>query len=279
MSLDTTLTIARLTVRETQRRRVLWVALLMGILFLVVFGLGFHFIYVDVTKYLSPQEVQFPFLFFSLAGLYATNFLMVMMAVLISVAAVSGEIDSHTVETLLTKPIRRWEVILGKWLGFAFLILLYLLLLSGGIILIVYLRAGFVTHNVVPGLALMYLEALVVLTISITGGTRLSTLANGAMAFMLYGLAFVGGWVEQIGAVLRNETAVDIGIVASLIMPGEVLWKKASTLFQPQAVGGLDFAGPFVVASQPSNAMIVYAILYVLLLLVLALWSFSRRDL
>ncbi|MEW5986076.1 MAG: ABC transporter permease subunit [Chloroflexota bacterium] len=279
MTFNTTLTIARLTVRETQRRRVLWVALLMGLLFLIVFGLGFHFIYVDVTRYLSPQEARVPFLFFSLAGLYATNFLMVMMAVLISVAAVSGEIDSHTIETLLTKPIRRWEVIMGKWIGFAFLILLYLLLLSGGIILIVYLRAGFVTHNIVLGLALMYLEALVVLTISIAGGTRLSTLANGAMAFMLYGLAFVGGWVEQIGAILRNETAVDIGILASLIMPGEVLWKKASSLFQPQTLLGDDFAGPFVVASQPSNAMIVYAVLYVLVLLALALWSFARRDL
>jgi hypothetical protein len=117
------------------------------------------------------------------------------------------------------------------------------------------------------------------LSLSVLGGTRLSTLANGAAAFMLFSLAFVGGWVEQIGALLRNTTAVDLGIFSSLLMPADALWKKASLLFQPQLRVDLDIAGPFVVTSEPSDLMIGYAVGYVLLLLVLALWSFSRRDL
>jgi hypothetical protein len=107
------------------------------------------------------------------------------------------------------------------------------------------------------------------------GGLRLSTLANGSLAFMLYATAFIGGWVEQIGAMLRNETAVDLGIVAGLIMPADVLWKKASLYFQPGLQTAVQFAGPFVVMSQPGRAMTAYATT----LLLLALWSFSRRDL
>jgi Cu-processing system permease protein len=277
--MTTILTIARLTIRETQRRRILWIGALMGIGFLTVFGLGFHFIFTDMTRSLSADESQFPLLFLTLAGLYATNFLVIMVSVLISVATISGEIESHTIESLLTKPISRWELVAGKWAGYALIIFLYVLLLPGGVMLVVFLRAGFAVDNVIPGLALIYLGGLIALTVSMVGGTRLSTLANGALAFMLFGIAFVGGWVEQIGAILRNETAVDIGIVSSLIMPTEILWKKASSLFEPQLVSGFEFAGPFSVASQPSNAMIAYSLFYLAFLFALALLLFSRRDL
>jgi ABC-type transport system involved in multi-copper enzyme maturation permease subunit len=275
----TVFTIARLTIREAQRRRLLRMGFLMGALFLLVFGVGFHLIYLDFTESMLPSELEFPFLFLTLAGLYSTNFLVIMVSILVSVATISGEVESHTIESLITKPVRRFEIVLGKWLGFAAIILVYVLMLPGGILLIVYLRAGFTMDNVPAGLALMYLEGLVGLSISLLGGTRLSTLANGALAFMLYGVAFVGGWVETIGSLLRNETAVDLGIVASLVMPSEILWKKALSLFEPRTVTGFEFAGPFSVGSQPSDAMIVYAFIYMVGLLIVALWSFSRRDL
>lgn len=228
---------------------------------------------------MDPAEFEAPFLFLTLAGLYATNFLVIMVAVLVSVATISGEVESHTIESLITKPIRRWEIVVGKWVGFAAIILVYVLLLPGGILMIAYLRAGITMNNIPAGLGLIYLEGLVGLTVSIAGGTRLSTLANGALAFMLYGVAFVGGWVETVGGLLRNETAVDLGIIASLVMPSEALWKKASAVFEPRLSSGMEFGGPFVLGSQPSSAMIVYAFLYVVVLLALALWNFSRRDL
>ncbi|MER3513475.1 MAG: ABC transporter permease, partial [Chloroflexota bacterium] len=100
--------------------------------------------------------------------------------------------------------------------------------MAGGVILAVRILGGYTTPNIVSGLALMVLEGALVLTLSILGGTRLSTLANGVLVFGLYGLAFVGGWVEQIGAIMHNETVIDIGIVSSLIMPSEALWRLAS---------------------------------------------------
>ncbi|MFQ5435136.1 MAG: ABC transporter permease [Anaerolineae bacterium] len=251
------LTIAELTIRETQRRRILWMSLLLAAVFLAVFGLGFHYLYQDLTKHMRDSRELDLFVGVLLtAGLYAVNFLVILLAVLISVTAVSGEIDTHTIDAILTKPLPRWQLVLGKWAGFAALLAMYTLLLTGGLLLIVFLRSGVTVDNLGAGLALMVLQGLVVLTLTIAGGTRLSTLANGVMAFMMYGIAFIGGWVEQIGAILRNETAVDIGIATSLIMPSEILWKKALSLFQPQFTGSSFMAGPFAIASQPSDAMI-----------------------
>jgi len=276
----TTFIIAQLTIRETQSRRILWVALLMGIGFLAVFGLGFNDIYNDmgILGFETGQVELFINLTLS-AGLYAINFLIIMMAVLTSVTAVSGEISSHTIETLIAKPIYRWEIVLGKWLGFAMMLMIYIAALVGGTMLIVYWISGFMADNILLGMGLMVLEGLIVLSITILGGTRLSNLANGVLAFMLYGIAFIGSWVEQIGAMLRNETAVDIGIFTSLIMPGEILWKKALSMFQLNMASTPLNAGPFTIVTQPSNLMVSYAFGYTVLLLLLALWSFSRRDL
>lgn len=273
------LTIAQLTIRETQRRRILWVALALGAAFVGIFALGFHYIYREFETSGSPSsEGTLAIGLMLTAGLYATNFLIVVISVITSVTAVSGEIETHTIEAMLTKPIRRWELLLGKWVGYAVMLLVYILLLSGSILLFVYWRAGFMVQNLLSGLSLMVLQGVLMLSVSIAGGTRLSSLANGVLAFMLYSLAFIGGWVEQIGSLLRNETAVDIGIATSLLMPSEILWKRALALLQPDFTNTPGMAGPFSVVSQPSNLMIVYAVIYTAVVISLAMWSFQTRD-
>ena len=95
---------------------------------------------------------------------------------------------------------------------------------------------------------------------------------------MLYGLAFIGGWVEQIGSFLQNDTAVKIGIVCSLILPSEALWKRAAYEMQSALVGVFG-ASPFNTSSVPSPIMIVYAVLYAGVILALSVRQFNRRDL
>lgn len=269
---------SELTIREIQRRRILWVALIMGAAFLLLFGLAFHYVVQAMeADNVSDQEIVTGLLL--TAGLYAANLLVTIIAVLISVTTISGEIESHTVESLITKPVLRWQLVLGKWLAFAVLLSIYVMFLAGGLMLIVWLRSGFSLQNMIPGISLMILQTWIILSISIAGGTRLSTLANGVLAFSLYSLAFLGGWVEQIGALFRNEAAVNIGIFTSLLMPGEIIWRKAMSLFQPRFANTPYLAGPFSMGSQPSDLMIIYGLFYTVGLLLLAMWSFSRRDL
>jgi ABC-type transport system involved in multi-copper enzyme maturation permease subunit len=125
----------------------------------------------------------------------------------------------------------------------------------------------------------MILEGLTLLSVCILGGTMLSTLANGVLAFGLYGLAFVGGWIEQIGSLLRNEAAVNIGIVSSLLMPSEALWKRAAFEMQSPLARDLGSMTPFSSTSVPNERMVLYAVAYASIALVLALQQFSRRDL
>lgn len=273
--------LAGFTFQEARQRRLVWIGALLGLLFLGVFAAGFYFMYQDISRHagsMEPARVGAANTF-SLIGLYAIQFLGIMLAVVVSVDSIAGEIGSGTIQAIVTKPVRRWEVVVGKWLGLWGLLALFILIMSGGIGLIAWSIAGHIPPNFLRGVSLMLFASSIVLTISLLGSTRLSALANGVLVLMLYGLTFAAGWIEEIGAVLRNQTAVDIGVLVSFLMPAEAMWKRAAYLMQPALVRELDMGGPFGGASAPSQAMVIYAGLYLLVMLGLAVRSFRTRDL
>lgn len=280
--MKTSFTISKLTFREAARRKILWAALLLGLLDLLVYGLGFYFINQDIQRNIGSGMGQVAisqiYNFLLMIGLYAVNFLTIAMAVLTSVDTIAGEISSGTMQTLVTKPARRWEVLMGKWIGFAVMITLYLLMMAGGTMGIIFAITGYSAPNIFQGLLLIWVNALLFLSISFFGGSFLSTLANGVLAFGLFGAAFIGGWIEQIGSFMKNQAAINIGIISSLIIPSEALWKRAAHLMQSPLVSMMGFS-PFTSTSVPSPLMIWYGLFYIVLMLALAIRIFSRRDL
>jgi ABC-type transport system involved in multi-copper enzyme maturation permease subunit len=274
-----------MTFREAVRRRIVLTGLVLGILFLVVYSVGFHMIFTEISRENAVEEATaFARVaqkemsnFLLLAGLYAVAFLSVAMGALLSADTLAGEISSGTIQTILTKPLRRSEVVLGKWLGFASLLALYFLLMAGGAMLSVFLQSGYVPPNLPLGLTLIYLEALLVMTVSLAGSSAMSALATGGMVFGLYGLAFIGGWIEQIGAIFGSQVAMQVGIVTSLIIPSEAIWRRATFEMQSPLASALQMS-PFTTLSVPSALMIVYALLYLVGALVIAIRTFQQRD-
>ena len=278
---SSTFVIARVTFREASRRWLLWAALALGVLFLAIYAVGFHEIDKDIQRSMrleSTVVAKEMHNFLIVMGLYVVNFLSLIMTVLTSVDTLSGEIASGTIHTLVSKPVRRWEILLGKWLGFVGMLTLYMLMMAGGVCLIGYLIGGYVPENVWRGLGLMWMNVPLLLGVTLLGGARLSTLANGVVAFGLYGVAFIGGWIEQVGSILDNQAAVNIGVLCSLIIPSEAMWRRAAFEMQTPLSGVLGFS-PFTSSSVPSPLMIVYACFYAAFMLYLAMRTFQRRDL
>lgn len=275
------LTIVHLTLFEARRRRVLMAALLAGSVFLAVFTVAIVFANAGMTRDKVPfLQHQAILTTLTLVGLYATNFLSVLLAVLLPVDALSGEIDSGVIQTLASKPIRRADIVVGKWLGYGLIVAAYLSLLSAGVLLTSRLVGGVLQLNVARGLPLMLLEVALLLTVSIAGGTRLSTVANGILCLGVYGLAFIGGWIEQIGGFAGIQSARNIGIAASLLSPSDALWRMAAYHMQPpfirDALNGPIF---FWTAYVPNMLMVWWAVGVLLATLLWAVRSFERRPL
>ena len=269
---------AAVTFQEAARRKILWTAVAAGAGFLTLFGIGMHFQVKDLASHGVPpligHQVQVAMI---QVGFYAVDLLAVVMTILTSVDTLSGEISSGTIQAIATKPISRWEILIGKWIGFAGMIAIFVSAMFGGVSAIGYFIAGVRPHSAEIGALLVFLECLLLLTVTFACGTRFSTLANGVIVLGLHGLAFIGGWIEQIGALTTSPRLVTLGIVSSLIMPSESMWRRASFEMQSSLTRSIQFP-PFSSASAPSPVMVGYATLYLLIALVVALYNFQERD-
>jgi Cu-processing system permease protein len=277
-ALQTVLLIARVTFREAARRMILWIAMLAGIGFLAFFWTALHF----VTKHQSPRASLVDFregvVMMTMMVLYAGSMMTSLMAVLTSCDTLSGEIASGTIHAIATKPVQRWCIVFGKWVGFVGMLTLYVLLIEGGTILISWIQSDYLPPHGWVVLFLIWLQAMVLLGVTMAASSSFSSLTSGAISLGLYGLAFVGGWIEQFGSLRHVRACVELGILSSLIMPSDALWRRAAFKFQPPLLGAAGVT-PFSGTLAPSEAMVVYAAIYAVLSVLLAQYLFSRRDL
>lgn len=277
-ALQTTLLIARVTFREAARRLILWIAMLAGVGFLAFFWTALHFVMKHNSPHTSIVDFREGIVMMTMMVLYAGSMMTSLMAVLTSCDTLSGEIASGTIHAIATKPVQRWCIVLGKWVGFVGMLTLYVLLVEGGTILISWIQSGYLPPHGTAVLWLIWLQTLVLLGVTLAASSSFSSLTSGAISLGLYGLAFVGGWIEQFGSLRHVRACVELGILSSLIMPSDALWRRAVFKFQPPLLGAAGVT-PFSGTLMPSDAMVVYAAVYAMLCLLLAQFLFSRRDL
>ena len=284
------LTIARFTIHEAVSRKLVLAALVLSAVFLALFALGFAMLYGMIAEEVAQrpavsddQELVFAPSILTVLGLYAVHFLSSFLALFLTVNAISGEIDSGTLHAVLARPIRRVEFIVGRWLAYAGMIGAYVGGMAGLIFMIAYAVAGYQPVDAPCTLALMVLGSVLLLSISLFGSSVLSTLANGVVSFTLFGLAWLGGIVEFIGVLVSNAAMVNLGIVVSLLVPSDGVWKAASYYAQSPVfvvlISAQPAGMPFFGTAPPTVPFLVWAAVYPLVFLLLAVRAFSSRDL
>lgn len=272
-------TMAGVTLREAVRRRILWTALVAGALLLAIFAVALRLQVVEFrSRAMSPfvrYQVESGML---MVGLYTCDLLAVVMTILTSIDTLAGEIASGTIQAIATKPIARWQIFAGKFIGFAGMIAAYVILTFCGTVGVSYATTGVVPQHPIRGAALILFECLLALSVTFLLGTRFGTLTNGVLALGLQGVAFMGGWLEQVSGFSQSAHIVTLGIVTSLVMPGESLWRRAAYEMQTPLAGSLSFS-PFANVSVPSAQAVVYAGVFFVVAVALAVREFARRDL
>ncbi len=276
------LIVARFTLKEALRKRFFLMAAIAGIVFLALYALGLHFVKAELVSQVSRGRglqaggANVVYAQLVLAGLFLIHLLGILVAIAVSVAAISQEVDEGTVQLVATKPLGRWEIVAGKWLGMAAVLAVYVLGMGWGVMAVAYYIAGFWPAQPVTPTLLMLLASLSFLSLSLLGGSFLPTLANALLLLTIFGMAFFGGMVEQIGALVQSEAMVNIGIGTSLLAPTDALWRLAARILVPNM--GLP-TSPFSSVTEPSAWMVAYAGFYACAAFLGAAHVFGRRDL
>jgi len=282
------LEVARWTVKEAVRRRLLLGLVLLSAAFVGLFGLGFALLY-NKAQASSGADAFVGTVaanVLTVLGLYAVQFLAAFLALFLSVGAISADADSGLLHAVLARPISRRNYLLGRWLAFAGLLVVYVLGMAGALLLIARTVADYQPVSPVRTLGLLTLEVVFLVSVGMLGSTVLPTLGNGVLTFSLFGLAWLGGIIELIGSAVHNVAMANIGTGVALAFPSDALWRGASYfaqspafLAQTSAVGQVSGGIPFASTSAPTVAIVTWAAAYLLVVLVLARAAFARRDL
>jgi ABC-2 type transport system permease protein len=293
------LVVARWTVLEARRRRLLLAGVVLSVAFVVVFALAFTLLYHSQERSLldpqagdsgpvSPRE-QLLVLSTVLVvlGLYGVQFLAALLGLFLGVASVSPEVDSGALHAVLARPISRLDYLLGRFLALAGMLIVYVVVMSGSLLLTARVVAGYEAGDATRAVGLMILEVLVLLAVSVLGSSVLPTLTNGVIMLALFGLAWLGGIVGFIGSIPPgNELLANLGTAVGLLLPADAVWRGASyhvlpsgLLIASSVAGSGDLQLPFGSTTPIAPALLAWAVAYPTLCLGLAVASFRRRDL
>ena len=280
------LTITKLTIGEAARRRVLWVLVILAAIAVSLTAWGVSSL-MDAARDEGVSDLNLKLVISQILIFIAFmfGFVLVMTAAFFGSPAIATDLESGIAQAMLARPLPRSSYLLGRWLGLAIVIVAYAVasgLLAIGVV-------GWVSGYLPPDpfLPVAYLagQSLVLLSLTVLLSTRLPPIAGGAIAVVAYGLAWMAGVLGKIGLALGTTTLVNISEASRFLLPTDALWQGVVYGLEPSfvinAVEGEFVArsSPFFAASGPSPALVVWAVIWIGLVLALAVTQLRRREL
>jgi ABC-type transport system involved in multi-copper enzyme maturation permease subunit len=265
--------IAHTTAKEAVSQPLFYVILAIGIAAIVFFPFIPYNTFGEDVKMVKAE------------GLTLIKLLAVILALWTASVSIADEIEGRTALTLLSKPIKRWQLILGKFLGIlipvALLFLLLGVLFLGSISYKVAYDARETANpeptiqqcsdemqQIVPGLVLSFLETLVLISISVAISTRLSMLPNLIICSSIYVLGHLVPLLVNSSIGREFEIVRFMSLLLSAVLPGLEHFSVEAAISTGQKV-------PMVYLGAAS----LYAMLYSTVAMLLALLLFEDRDL
>jgi ABC-type transport system involved in multi-copper enzyme maturation permease subunit len=248
--------IARNTIREALRDRVLFLFLGFAVVLLVSTKLFGMLTVGDEGKIIKD---------FGLAGI---QFFSMLISVMMSVLLISREIENRTVFNILSKPVSRWQFLLGKYLGLVTTVALNLALM---VLLLVVLVALY-QHELDLSLLFAGMMTLLEMALLTAFATLFAVLTKPMLGSVLTLAVFVVGHLaEDVWLLTQHiQTGFSRPVIAAVYY---VLPNLERFNFKNEVVHGLDIPGAAV------GWAIVYGLTYTVMVLVLAGIRFGRRDL
>ena len=280
--------IARLTVREAARRRILWVLLALTLVSVTLTTWGIERL-VSLAREGGANELEIQVGVSQVLILVAFmfSFVLAMTAAFLGAPAMAADLESGVAHAMLARPIRRADLVVGRWIGLVAIVAAYA---SGsGLLEIATVRvvSGYTPPE--PLLAVVFLsaQAVVLLTFAMLLSTRLPAIASGAVCVVLFGLGWMAGVFAGVGRFFDAGPLVDVAEASRWLLPSDGLWRGAIFSLEPPLVvlaavgrgGPAADANPFFASTLPPPAFLVWSAAWIVLVLAAAAISLNRRDL
>lgn len=280
--------IAGLTLREIARRRILWVLVILAVASVALVGWGTERL-VSIAREEGVEELEIRFAVSQILILIAFmfSFVLAMSAAFLAAPAIASDVETGTVHALLARPMRRAELVVGRWLGLSIVVGLY----ASGAGLLAIGVVGLVSGHTPPSphvaIGFLSFQAVAVLTLALAFGTRLPGIAAGAITVVLFGLGWFAGVLGNIAIAFEADALRGASEVIRLILPTDGLWRGVIYGLEPPLVllmaagGGREAmaANPFFADAPPPLPFVLWSVAWIVIVLGAGIALFRRREL
>jgi ABC-type transport system involved in multi-copper enzyme maturation permease subunit len=234
----------------------------------------------------TPAEVRLAASQLTILVAFMFSGVLALGSTLVAAPSIASDIESGIALAILPRPIRRSQLLMGKWLGLALLVTLYaagsgLLELLG-----IWWATSYTPPNPFAALTFVAAEGIVLMTLALLLSTRLAPMTGGVIALVLFFVAWIGGIALAIGQTFANDTIINIGVGSRLLIPTDGLWHGAIFYLEPsdflaaaRAAGRARAGNPFFADQPPPLIYVAWVVGWLAALVGLANWSFAKRDL
>jgi ABC-type transport system involved in multi-copper enzyme maturation permease subunit len=200
-------------------------------------------------------------------GLATVNLFGVVISIFIGITLVSRELDRRTVYLILTKPVPRRHLILGKYAGLCVTLFVNWTVMVMGLVTVLFTMKISLGGALIQALSTVYLELAVLTAIAVLFSavttTTLSAMFTLALFIIGHGVSTLRSLIEHVGG-----WAQSVLMTATYVLPNLELFNLKGHVIQNQLITGYAF-----------GHLIAYACAYIACLLWLATLVFERRDL
>lgn len=203
-------------------------------------------------------------------GLTAVSLFGIVIAIFIGIGLVSKEIEKRTLYTVLSRPVRRWEFIVGKFFGLAGTLVVNTFFMAIGVFgALLYVAHKFTAADSYIFVALYFiiLEFLIICALSLLFSSFSSPLLSAVFAFSLF---VIGSFGDD----LRNFAAMTHGVTRWIMTALAYLIPNFSALNVISAVAHQQPIGTQLIIQNT-----FYALFYSAMILSGAVLIFERRNL
>ena len=280
------ITIARLTIGEAARRRVLWVLVVLALIAVGLTGWGVERLVALAREGgASELEVRVGVSQVLIFIAFQFGFVLAMTAAFLGSPAIASDLESGVALALLARPLRRSSFLLGRWLGLLVVVVGYTVGSAALAIAVVGWVSGYLPPDPLVPVTYLAGQSIVLLTLTLAFSTKLPPIGGGAVAVVAFGLAWLAGVLGGVGRALGADALTTISDAARFVLPTDGLWRGVVYGLEPQAifavVGGGGFAegNPFFASSPPPPAFLAWCLAWVAIVLGLAIVAIRRREL
>jgi Cu-processing system permease protein len=280
--------IARLSAAEMLRSRSMLIAAILNGLILALLGLAAYLIARSLPAEFSAQlnspvvrEGAVRFMLLTVLGL--ASLMATFVGLFASAGAISGEIERGTILAVAARPIDRWEILLGKFVGYGVLVVAYLVVQMAIVAVLVGAVTGIWPSEILLAVALHALSVVLIVAVVVAGSTRLGPVPN-AVSVSVLGFALAGpgiGILYGIALLTDSELVSQTVEWSRFLLPTGLLGDLADQRLMGTASAELfrTAAGEGARLFPVYDWIPLYALAYLVAVLALGVWSLNRRDL